>query len=235
MSNREKLQKIISDDYSKEKNYNEILEFIGDKKMNKKNNIWKWSLVPICLILIIGGFFFIRNQNNSNEFDPPIEYVDKEKNIKLNINSLNKIGVSRFDADIKTIPTSGLNMKWPEILKDGIAIPKSLDKTEAYSVYTRKEKNGEFDTLNCYVYNYFNENHEKNIRLAFSNTNEPIRDYFFSEDGGIDTIINDVKLKIYSYNTIYFVRFTYKDYYFDIETDNLTEQELSDLLSSIIK
>lgn len=44
-----------------------------------------------------------------------------------------------------------------------------------------------------------------------------------------------MELKIFKYNELYFTEFKYKDINFDIETTNITEQELTDLLLSIIK
>ena len=46
---------------------------------------------------------------------------------------------------------------------------------------------------------------------------------------------NGVELKIYKYEDIYFTEFKFNDYYFDIETSKITEQELSDFLLSIMK
>ena len=47
--------------------------------------------------------------------------------------------------------------------------------------------------------------------------------------------INNLELKIFKYNELYFTKFNYKGINFDIETSNITEQELTDLLVSIIK
>lgn len=231
MTNKEKLKKSISNDFSKENNYNEIIKKIEGEDMKIKNNVWKWSLVPMCLVAIIVGVLFINSKNSNNLLSPVTPYIDKENNVKLNINSLDKVGARKIDANIKEISTNEL----PEILKDGITIPKDLDKDNATAIYTRKDQNSEYDILNCYVYNYYNEKDDKNIRIAFSETNKPVRDYHFSEENSKETIINNVKITIFKYNDIYFTEFSYKDYNFDIETNNISEQELSNLLVSIIK
>lgn len=242
MTNKERLKKAINNDFSKEKNYNVIIKKIEGKDMKIKNNLWKWLLVPMCLVLVMGGILFINFRSSNNLLSTDTPYIDKENNIKLNINNLDKVGVTSLDADIKEIPTNGINILWPEILKDGITIPEYLDKYSATAIYTKNDetsecadKISEYDVLNCYVYNYFNEDNNKNIRIAFSNTNKPIRDYYFSDENAKETTINDVKLTIFKYNTIYFTEFSYKDYNFDIEANNITEQELSNLLVSIIK
>ncbi len=233
MTNKEKLKNAIEQDFDSKKYYDEIIQRIkkGDK-MKKHNYIWKLTLVPICLVLIIGGILYANSKSKSITLD---NYVDKENNIKLNINNLEKMGAMKLDADVKEIPTDG-DGYWLGVTKDDdITIPKDLNKINGYNIYTRKDKTSEYNILNCHVYNYFNDNNDRNIQIAYSDTNKPIRDYYFSNEGSKVTIINDVELTIFKYNTIYFTEFNYKDYNFDIETDNINEQELSDLLVSIIK
>ena len=71
------------------------------------------------------------------------------------------------------------------------------------------------------------------ITIAYSESNTPIRDYFI--DDGKSSIIKNTNLVISKYNTMYIVTFKYNDIYFDIETSNIEENELIDLLESIIK
>lgn len=235
MTNKERIKKSINSDFDKESNYNKIIKKIEKGENRKmKNNIWKWSLIPICLVFIVSGILFVNFKNN-NVSNPDTSYVGKENDITLHINYLDKVGAKRFDADIKEISSNGINITWPEILKDGITIPKDLDKFNGYAIYTRKDKTSQYDILNCYVYSYFNNEIDKDIRIAFSDTNKPIRDYLFSEEGSKETTINDTKLKIYKYENIYFTEFNYKGYNFDIEANNIAEQELLELLSSIVK
>lgn len=238
MTNKKRLKKSINSDFSKENNYNAIIKKINKEDIKIKNNVWKWSIVPICLVAIIVGILFKNSKNNNIVLD---NYTDKENNIILNINNIdtNYSDILRdilFDADIKEMSINGLFIPWPEMLI-GITIPKDLDKFHAKAIYTRNNKTNAYDILNSYVYNYSNELEEdyKNIRIAFSDTNKPIRDYFFSIENSKKTIINNVNITIFKYNNTYFTEFSYKDYHFDIETKNISEQELSDLLVSIIK
>lgn len=238
MINKEKLKKAINSDFSKENNYKKIIKKIDKEDTKIKNNVWKCSLVTICLSMIIGGILFINYKNKNIVLD---NYIDKENNITLNINNITTnyfdvLADITFDSDIKEISINDLFIPWPEMLI-GITIPKDLDKFGATAIYTRSDKTNEYDILNNYVYNYSNKFEEdyKNIRISFSDTNKPIRDYVFSEENSKKTIINNVSITIFKYNTIYFTEFSYKNYNFDIEANNISEQELSNLLVSIIK
>ncbi len=232
MTNKEKLKKIVSNDFNKRDNYNKIMKKVEGESM--KNNVWKLSVVPMCLIAIIMGVLFMKQTNSSSQIlSPGTTYNDKEKNIELHINHLNRVGATRIDAKVKEIAFDELNISVIEIFND-IEIPKELNKFQRYGIYTRKDQNSEYNVLNSYVYAYFNEEYKKDIRIAFSETNKPLRDYRFSEEDSKETIINNIKFKIFQYEEIYFTEFTYKGYNFDIETTNITQDELVNLLKSII-
>ena len=82
---------------------------------------------------------------------------------------------------------------------------------------------------------YSNTDKGREIIVSFSKENKPIRDYYFSEEGSKISKIDNFELKIFKFNELYFTEFNYKGINFDIETTNITEQELTDLLLSIIK
>lgn len=102
MTNKDKLKGAIEEDINPKNYYNEIIEKLEKGEKMKKNNVWKWSLVPICLVAIISGVLFI---NNSKELKPNIYKPNTETkdNVNLYINDVSKIsqGALRIDADVK--------------------------------------------------------------------------------------------------------------------------------------
>ena len=125
----------------------------------------------------------------------------------------------------------------PYPYKNGIKLPDDLDldKNNSYIVYTRDNNSDEYNILNNYVLVYSNSNEDRNIAVSYSQEHKPIRDYLFDENGSKISVINGIELKIYKYESTYFTEFKYNNYNFDIETTNITEQELSTLLASILK
>ena len=157
---------------------------------------------------------------------------DYEINIK--INKLNNYSITKLDADIKDVESN--NMAFPNAFDyNKLKLPIDLTKVRKSVIYTKNEKQNDYTNLNSYILSYYNDNETKNIKVAFSDKNRPIRDYYFSNENAVISIIKDKKLKIYSYEEIFFVEFHYNDYYFDIETNNILQDELIDLISSIIK
>ncbi len=239
MTNKEKLKKAIEQDINPTNNYNEIIKKIEkEDKMKKENNLLKWSLVPICLIVVISGIIFLNYKNDNNDLLENKPYIDKENNITLNINDLAKVGMTKLDADVKTV--SGVNIPYPFKVNENqneewFIIPRDLTQTKNYIVYVKKDKDSkEYDTVANYIM-LITDGNERSIEVKYSEEQEPLRDYYFSEEDSKITTINNIDLKIYKYENSFYTTFSYNGYYFDIETSNITEQEFSNYLVSILK
>lgn len=237
MTNKEKLKIAIEHDINPKGYYNEIINQIekGEKR-NMKKSILKWSLVPICMVVVISGILFLNYQNDSKTILKNKPYVDEANNVTLNINEINsnKVGMPKLDADVKVVTNNDVNFPLP--YKNGLVnIPKDLDKTDKYIFYFRENKESkDYNILGNYEIIYSNDN-DRSINVKYSKDNKPVRDYHFDDEGSKTTIINGINLKIYKFEKIYFTEFKFNDYNFDIETSNITEQELSTFLLSILK
>ena len=236
MTNKEKLKKAIEQDINPKDCYKEIINKIerGEKTMKKKNNnLWKWSFVPICLVAAISGVLLINNKKlKADIYKPNIETKDS---VNLYINDVSKMtqGVLSSDADVKITNIENISY-FKEIV--GIKVPSDFNNKEAHEIYVKPDRDSqEYNVLQSYVVNYSNKENDRNIIVSFSKDNKPIRDYYFSEEGSKMSKINNIELKIYKYNELYFTEFNYEGINFDIETSKITEQELIDLLLSIIK
>lgn len=236
MTNKEKLKRAIKHDINPKDYYNKIIDKIekGEKR-NMKKSIWKWSLVPICMVVVISGVLFSNYRNDNKTILKNKLYFDKTNNVILNINEIdsNKIGMLKLDADVNVVTNNDVNFPLP--YKNGVVnIPKDLDKTDMYIFYFRENKESkDYNILGNYEIIYSNDNN-RFINVKYSKDNKPARDYHFDDEGSKTTIINGINLKIYKFENIYFTEFKFNDYNFDIETINITEKELTDLLLSII-
>ena len=202
---------IINKSFNKHINKDENLKIIKER-MNKRNMKYlKYSLIPICLLLVI-SLYLITNNNEPDIFDDTKE---------IYINEIDNMNLTTLDSDIR-VENNYMVEIYDELLN--IVIPTDLNKMNGSAIFLSD------NTLNNYVIEYFND--ERRITIAYSKTNTPIRDYFI--DDGKSSIINNTNLVISKYNTMYIVTFKYNDVYFDIQTSNIKENELITLLESII-
>lgn len=223
MSKKQIMKKV----FDKEFNINVMRSQILKKNERKIRmfKIVKYAL-PIWAILIIGSIFIFNNNNNSLL---KLNNSNKEDYKNIVVNKIDNLGA--VDADIKTMHDKKINIS--EL--DNLSIPNDLNISDKYSIYSRKDKTSDYNILNCYVYEYYKEDSLRSIRIAFSDKNKPIRDYYFSEEKAKKSKINNNELTIYQYEKNYFIEFKYKDYNFDIETSNISLEELTNLLETIIK
>ena len=100
-------------------------------------------------------------------------------------------------------------------------------------VYTKSDINSEiYDILHDFSFLYSKDN--KSIKINLSRIEKPLRDTFYQSENivskvsGIDVIIN-------SYDKEYLANFTTNNINFNIETKELSQNELLSLIKNIIK
>lgn len=227
---REKIRKNIKEEIAVS---NIKKEF--DMKTNKNRKIL-YAISSICAVFILGIGIFIgtgKMNNTGLEIGKTEVNINKEESlvVELNINKLKVMEMASLDADIKTIDID----KLPEEFKfmENLLIPEGYEFENIHTVYTRENINiEEYNILHDYILNYKKDD-LNNIKIAFSKVEQPLRDYFIQEGDKISKI-GDVELKISQWEEMYIVTFEYEDIYFDIETTGITENQLVDLLESLI-
>ena len=225
MSNKQIMKDVFDNEFNANKIRNQIL--LKSEKKTKKNMIKFLQYATFLFVIaIVGITIFINNQQDN--------YIYSDVASNIIINKINEFDLTKLDADIKFEEINSVNMPWNDMFNN-INIPKDLDKFYGYGVYTKNDSNNEYNILDSYVYEYFNLDNNRKIKIAFSNTNRPIRDYFFDIDYAKESNINDNKLLIYQSEDTYFTEFKYSEYYFDIETHGISIYELIIFLKSIIK
>lgn len=219
MTNKEKLVREIDSDINLRNCHNKIIKKIEkDNRMN--NNIRIWILIPVCLLIVIGIGYL--KYHNDKEF--------KDVN-KFNINDINgnKSELVKLDVDAKIVESNEINTPFNDLV-----VPNDLIDVNYYIMYVRSNKDSkEYNVVNN-IEVVYSSNSNRMINISYSKDYKPLRDYYFNEDSSKISNINNVELKIYKYENTYFTEFTFNNYNYDIETNNISENELKNLLISII-
>ena len=109
MTNKENMKKIIKNNYDKEKNYAAIVEKIESK--NKKTNLYKYSAIPVCMILVISLVcIFNTNKNNLKSKDEENvntnHFTNYSSDNNIIINDINNELEEAYDMDFKILQCS---------------------------------------------------------------------------------------------------------------------------------
>lgn len=139
---------------------------------------------------------------------------------ELNVNEIDEVYSSEVDSDVRIInvvdSTVDVNIPWEF---DDFGIPK------VYFTSTSE--------LFIHDLRYEYKNGEQEFTVAFSSIEEPIRDYYFLSDGE-ESFVHGVCMSIYQHENIYYVEFKINNHYYDVETTNMNEEELLEILEVII-
>ena len=139
---------------------------------------------------------------------------------ELNVNEIDEVYSSEVDSDVRITnvvdSTVDVNIPWEF---DDFGIPK------VYFTSTSE--------LFIHDLRYEYKNGEQEFTVAFSSIEEPIRDYYFLSDGE-ESFVHGVCMSIYQHENIYYAEFKINNHYYDVETTNMNEEELLEILEVII-
>lgn len=220
------LNKIMEKEFDKNSNYKAILSQIEGVSIMKK---FKYVFIPACAIIIMFAAIVL----NKNASIPDIiirNPTEENPIIELNINRIKDTSITSLDADIKILKMDDIPEKFKFIKT--VNIPNEYKLENSYNIYIKSDINkADYNKLHDYVFEYRKDSMNK-IIIAFSEIEQPLRDYEIVTGEQISKIGN-VELIISQYQDMYIVTFSYNNIYFDIETTGITEAELQDLLVSI--
>lgn len=222
---------------------------------NNKNKKLVYGITSSVAIFILGfGMIMVTNTSHNldniyqnyeiSNLEKGKQNVDEDLKINLQINKIGQIAEEKIDGQIETeldakaenIDLENIDIeKLPDQFKiiKNINVPQGFKLNNMYKVYIKSNiEIKKYDLLHDYVISYVKDK-EHDIRISISTIGKPLRDYSVEGNNKISTI-KDVELKIYQYNELYMSTFKIKDMYFDIEANGITQDELLELLQSII-
>lgn len=218
---------------------------------------WKWAAVAACLCLIVATFIVPKLQNTPAGSDPQLstnlsigieEPGNQEsttqpikKNVLL-VNSVNGISIADMDARLTHYPDLSES---DDILKqfetavgfrynDFIArIPVAFKNKSFYSMDVPADAARTEYIPHDYIFGYQTEN-GGDITIAICAEEIPLRDCFYICDNPKQSEINGNSVVILGSQGYFLVQFSWKNINYDIETSNITLEELEHLLVGII-
>lgn len=228
-----------------------------DMKNNKSKKII-YGITSSAAVFIIGfGIILGTNSFNNNQVQKDTPYgisdlqdvKNNKESLKTELNIYRVASLTSSDMDVKY---DNYNQKmppeiWEKILEEfkvvnGISYENFTNKISEkfiylnfYTISIRGYKDANLPNeyrKHDYVFEYRTENNGK-IFIALCKDEKPLRDYEF-EFRGEKSQIGNTELEISQYNDNYMATFQFNNVNYDIETTNITENELLELLQSIL-
>lgn len=215
-----------------------------------KKNAWvKWGTLAACLALVlVTAIPQLRRQSPEQQANPPHpEEGVTEPDIQLSVNEAD--AMISTDMDVQFAYYDKLPQdEWETVLAEfdsftGIGydefvskLPDKWEMSAFYSASTRGYKDGELSdeySLHDYVFEAQTDNGGR-ATIALCSFEEPLRDCFVDCNNPKQSVINDTSLVVYRYSDCYMVQFSYNNVNYDIETQNITLDELQSLLLGIL-
>lgn len=243
-------------------NENYVKEARAPKKA-KKHSWIKWCAMAACLCLVVVGAFIapdLRREpdgagvqqggipgTNITQSGSNNETTQLGRTNLLVVNEAESVMSSDMDVQITSFDKLPYDV-WNEVLEDfhvfaGIGyedfvakIPNTWEYANFYSLSTRGYKDANLKDeyrLHDYVFECQTKT-GGTATIALCSFDEPLRDCFILCDNPENSEINGVEVIVYGYQDSYMVQFSYENVSYDIETSNITLEELEELLTGII-
>ena len=230
MNNEDKLNKVITNDFDITNNYTSIRKKM--ERGNKMNKIFKYSLMPMAIVIAITSVFLLNKKNST------INVLDS--NVKNNdviiVNSIdNNFDNAKLDIDGRSedITTDDLYKIYP-LLKD-IVVPDDYNIDGIIKCYLFNDDTGKYDKLYGYNIIYSGGNNKYIDIFILIDTTKRLRCFSIDTDEMKSSIINGNSIKIMGEDKYYYAIFSYNNINFDIETTGISEEEFIQLIKSMVK
>ena len=230
MNNEDKLNKVITNDFDITNNYTSIRKQM--KRGNKMNKIFKYSLVPMAIVMAMTSVFLLNKGSNTNN----VLDSDVKNNDVIIVNSIdNNSDNAKLDIDGRSedITTDDLYKIYP-LLKD-IVVPNDYNINGIIKCYLFNDDTGKYDKLYGYNIIYSGGNNKYIDIFILIDTTKRLRCFSIDTDEMKNSIINGNSIKIMGEDKNYYAIFSYNNINFDIETTGISEEEFIQLIKSMVK
>ena len=216
----------------------------------KSRPVWvKWGAMAACLCLVVVGVLYGEHSQVIQQPDnSPGTSVIRPDIGKANLIVVNEVeNVMTADMDVQFSHYDSLSEAEREIMLKRFETATGFDYNDFlakisdayvyqsfYSVDVPADDTRTEYVPHDYVFEYQAEKNGE-VKIAICSDEKPLRDYFIVYDNSKQSEINDISAVIYGYQGIYITEFSYKNINYEIETKNITLEELEDLLVDIIK
>ncbi len=180
-----------------------------------------YGLVLCVIILgILIGVIVIRSKEDEKVFGEDSDII---------INQVTNYEEIANDSDVRIISSICDCVRGGHL---GYKLPDDIKFINDYGIFI-KDSEGNYSVLHDEVFEFSNSK-DRWVNIMYSLIEEPLKDYVMASKREISSI-NGVNVIIYQYENMFMVDFQYKDKYYNIQTSNISKDELISLIKGILK
>ena len=210
------------------KQFSEAMNYMDDELITeaitykRKKNAWqKWAAMAACLCLVIVGALAYHGTDRQ-----PV-------NRDVQVTSLSKLPHDVWMSVLEEF-RGAVGVTYEEFIAK---IPNNFECCNFCSLSIPGYKDADLRDeyrLHDYVFEYRSKSGGE-LTIAICPYEEPLRDCFIECDDPQQSEINGVPVVVYGYQGSFVVQFSYENINYDIETSNISLEELENLLTAIVK
>lgn len=222
--NKRNIQRVFDYQFNQDKMHQNIIDQI--KIRQKKKRMIKYSFIPALFILVVSSFFITKNLfQNQNDYD-----VIEDKQDTITINEIDRGDSILDDVSNLDVQIIDSNHSTFDIMPIGAQVPSDLTLDTIALVYIKNQENGKYDILHDTVESF--QGNDRGVNVSYSSLDEPMRDVDIPK--GTSSNINGIEVMISRDDETFIVQFQYQNFYYDVESYNLTLDEVLVIVKSII-
>lgn len=202
------IKKMIKGAFQEELDSKKMKEEILLKAEQSTPRKYKFA-IPLCIMIFVFGFFLFPNYLSNSGENITINHLEE----KTSLARMNSNVVQDLDTE-KSFP-----------FFKNIILPND---------FKEEKKNKEYRLLEDDIIYLFSYQGKENRKIIITIGEKSLSRSYLNEDKQKQSKINGHSVSIYSQNNTYLAVFEFQNYYFDIETDNVSKKELITLLKSIL-
>lgn len=226
------------------KQFSEAMNYMDDELITeaitykRKKNAWqKWAAMAACLCLVIVGALAYRGTDRQPVNSDLLVVNEAESvmsvDMDVQVTSLSKLPHDVWMSVLEEF-RGAVGVTYEEFIAK---IPNNFECCNFYSLSIPGYKDADLRDeyrLHDYVFEYRSKSGGE-LTIAICSYEEPLRDCFIECDDPQQSEINGVPVVVYGYQGSFMVQFSYENINYDIETSNISLEEMENLLTAIVK
>lgn len=233
MTNKQLMKQVFDANLNRDDMKRQILSAAATDRSSRLNDflaLFKYAVLMCAVVWIVWVMLFADQRSSVDIVNDNVIHINQIASAQRFMPNTYDSVQAKADTGLKIIQEKSAASF--ELMK-GIKLPEDLNDTLYAEIYRKDETSSTYNQLSSCEFTFSGLKKGRNVTIIFAETASASSDRF-TEATGAGSIINHHEVSIYQYEHTYYALFQYQNYYFSIETNEISREELIQLLTSIV-